>query len=370
MTSIAFTLSSLSIGGIQRVTALIANTLAQQGYDVTLLNASHTKDFYEANVHHYKKPPYLPYKRQEITNKLRHKIFRKSFINYRVQWVKWLFTGNQYDMIILNPEFFVYFDVIKKLHPESKIVLWMHNNYDIYIDLYFKDNLPPIMHAAKSADGIICLEQYSAAHWRNINKNTVVLHNPLTMQSTQQHCNLNAHSIAFVARLVQDHKGLDYLLETATTLPPDWSIEIAGSGPDQQWLEEQIHQRHLEHAITLHGSLHDNELDELYRSSSIFLMTSRWEGFPLVAVEAMSRGLPIVGFDIPALQEVTDHGQYGLLSPLGDIDKLSGNVHKLMLSIQEREHYSSLSIQRAQAFSLETIIQDWKDLIRQLSTRD
>ena len=67
-------------------------------------------------------------------------------------------------------------------------------------------------------------------------------------------------------------------------------------------------------------------------------MTSRWEGFSLVSAEAMSVGLPIVAFDIPALCEVTDDGRYALLAHDGDVEDFCRQVGKLISSVNYGEN--------------------------------
>lgn len=365
MVSIAFVVSSLGMGGIERVTTTIANNLALRGFDVTLVNLSHRKDFFPVRTQRYLRPGWFSYNWWRVRRKV-SRLFCKNENRYTLEpWVCSLFKGGRYDYIILNPELFVFFDIVRRLHPESKVFLWMHNNYDIYINKYFKKQHELLLHAVKEADGIICLESYSAQRWKRWNENVRLIYNPLTLIDRGHRSSLHIQTIAAASRLVKEHKGLDYLLAVAESLPDDWRISLAGDGDDRAWLQSEIVDRGLTDKLVLRGALDDESLDEHYANASIFLSTSRWEGFPLVAAEAMSRGLPFVSFDIPAMREVTKGGKYGFLVPLGDVKQMNKVLEELMESDDLREEYSRLSLIRVKDFSLNKIIEKWIDFIEE-----
>lgn len=363
MANVAFAVSSLSMGGIERVTTTIANGLAAQGHDVTLINLSNRKEYFPVHAQRHLKPGWLPYNWWRTKRKLTY-LFHGDTSRYTWEpWIRSQFAGRKYDYIILNPDFFIFYDVIRELHPESKIYLWIHNNYDIYINKYFVKLTDLLAKAVREADGIICLESYSAQRWSRLNEHVHVIHNPLTLASSGAHSSLQSRTIACTSRLVKEQKGLDYLLAVASELPEGWCIALAGDGRDRQWFQSEINARGLESKLVLKGSLGDELLDGHYREASIFLSTSRWEGFPLVAAEAMSRGLPFVAFDIPAMREVTSNGRYGLLVPLGDTEEMSRALNDLIGNISMRRHYADLSLERVKDFSLERILQDWNEYI-------
>ncbi|RYP99407.1 glycosyltransferase [Bifidobacterium pseudolongum] len=365
MANVAFAISSLSMGGIERVTTTIANGLASQGHDVTLINLSNRKEYFPVLTQHHLKPGWLPYNWWRVKRKMSY-LFHGDICKYTWEpWVRSQFVGGRYDCIILNPDFFVYYDIVKKLHPESKIYLWMHNNYDVYIHKYFSEEVDILVKSVREADGIICLESDSAQSWGRLNEHVHVIHNPLTLAGSGTRSTLQSRTIACTSRLMKEQKGLDYLLAVASDLPEGWRVVLAGDGQDRKWLQSEIAARGLGAKLVLKGSLGDELLDKHYTEASIFLSTSRWEGFPLVAAEAMSRGLPFVAFDIPAMREVTSNGRYGLLAPLGDTVGMSRVLSGLMESIGMRRHYADLSLRRAKAFSLDKILRDWNEFVLQ-----
>lgn len=235
----------------------------------------------------------------------------------------------------------------------------MHNNYDVYVGKYYKDVLPQLEHAARESDGIVCLEHYSAKRWKQLNDNVHVIYNPLTLAATGNVSTLQHKVIACTSRLVTEQKGLDYVLNVAEQLPEDWRINYAGDGADRDWMESEISKRHLEQRIRLLGALDDEQLDWHYTQASMFLCLSRWEGFGLVVVEAMSRGLPVIAFDMPAMEEVLQEGEDGILLPMGDTAGVCGTIAKFADNRGLREHYAALSLKRCKDFSITAILHEW-----------
>jgi glycosyltransferase involved in cell wall biosynthesis len=88
-------------------------------------------------------------------------------------------------------------------------------------------------------------------------------------------------------------------------------------------------------------------------------MTSRYEGFPLVAVEAMSFGLPLIGFDIPSLKEVTSNGEYGKLIDFGDVESMASFITKILNDKELLSIYSEKSLKRSKELSVSSIANTW-----------
>lgn len=134
-----------------------------------------------------------------------------------------------------------------------------------------------------------------------------VLHDPIHLLS--------------VGRLVH-HKGHDFLLDLMTELPKSmkWKLSIVGSGPQSPFLRQKIEEHSLKDKIHLTDMIPDKLLWELYESADIFLFPSRetdndTEGFGIVLIEAMAKGVAIVASQIGGIVEVLDHGNCGLLAP-------------------------------------------------------
>ena len=118
-----------------------------------------------------------------------------------------------------------------------------------------------------------------------------------------------------------------------------------------------IQQYQLENRITIHPFT--NQIQLFYSESQVYLLSSRWEGMPLVLVEAMSHGLPIVSSDLPVCKEIL--GDFGLFFKNGDIQELAQRMEDAThLDWQKK---SDEAIKIAQRFDVNQIAEQWKQLI-------
>ena len=83
---------------------------------------------------------------------------------------------------------------------------------------------------------------------------------------------------------------------------PDWTLEIVGEGPEEALYRSLINEYELEKNMALHPFT--KEVQEYYAHSSIYVLSSRWEGFGLVMIEAMAHGLPVIASDLPITREL------------------------------------------------------------------
>lgn len=130
--------------------------------------------------------------------------------------------------------------------------------------------------------------------------------------------------ILFVGRLHDAQKRVSDVIRALAFLPGIWRLRIAGSGPDRPTFERLSDELGVRDRIEYLGFISDSaDLRDLYRSASVVALPSAYEGLPMVLLEAMSCGTPVVGSDIPAIAEVVEHGRTGLLVPVGDPGRLS-----------------------------------------------
>ena len=145
--------------------------------------------------------------------------------------------------------------------------------------------------------------------------NAGYIYNPLSF-SSQQKSALTDKILLFVGRLERKQKGIDMLLDIAEELfhhrgYGDWKLRIIGNGSGYKDTEEDIRRHGLEDQVELLGER--EEVIPFYREASVFVSTSRWEGFGLVITEAMECGLPVVSFRTDGPSEIIRDGQDGIL---------------------------------------------------------
>ncbi len=172
-----------------------------------------------------------------------------------------------------------------------------------------------------------------------------------------------------VGRL-HEQKGFDLLLRAFASLPPElapWRLELHGEGPRRAELTALAGELGVADRVALPGRT--TEIDDVYRRASLFVLSSRWEGFPNVLVEAMARGLPCVSFACPSgPDEIIRDGEDGILVPDGAVEALAGALARAMTSPELRAHLAAAAPAVAERFSVEAVTDRWEAALAEAAT--
>lgn len=364
------------LGGIQRVSKVIGEQLSNE-HEIYFYSVFNSENYYniERNFYEGSFSPYFDFvvrgcnKIFKTTESFirRGKVGQNKYLKLHLIKLLKFMKDKDIEVVILNGPLLISSIKYLKKKSDIKYVAWIHNNYDIYLNKYTIGYKSEFLDGLASADKAVCLTQSDLVNYSKINENMQCIYNPLTIDNTFK-STLKVNNISFTGRLSFEHKGIDYLLSVASMLPDKWTISIAGGGTDSEVekLKKLIQEEGLEKKVIFLGSLRGNELQEHYLNSSIYLMTSRWEGMPLVLAEAMSFGLPIIAFEQSGSNEVLENGKYGILVKNGNINELSDKINSLIDSIEEREKYQKLSNQRLADFDIQKISDTWLNLLEDL----
>lgn len=165
-----------------------------------------------------------------------------------------------------------------------------------------------------------------------------------------------------VGRLVKQ-KGFDYLLEAWRRVCeefPSWCLCIIGSGPLEAELKDLAEVLDVQHSVQFLPP--QESLAAFYRYSDIYAMTSRTEGFPMVLLEAMASGLPVVSFACNGPDVIVRDGVDGLLVKPGYSELFAKSLARLMKDEDFRQRLARQAPQVCERFSLEKYIQSYEDL--------
>ncbi|MFB6958460.1 glycosyltransferase [Streptomyces sp. NPDC056309] len=166
-----------------------------------------------------------------------------------------------------------------------------------------------------------------------------------------------------VGRLSHE-KGVDMLLDAwAEAVPkqPGWTLRIYGRGESEAQLKRQCAELGLEDSVDFAGQTDD--VPGALRASSVFVQSSRGEGFPLVLLEAMATGVPCVAFDCaPGVREIVAHESNGLLARPGNTSELARHLVRLMADERLRDTMGDEALRSAHRFDPDVITQRWEDL--------
>lgn len=216
----------------------------------------------------------------------------------------------------------------------------------------------------RHADVVVTLTEGDSYLWKKA-RHVEVIPNFSTMAVSRMADYKNKRVIA-VGRLSAE-KGYDRLLKIWKRVSPqhqDWSLEFFGDGKLHHMLTNMIHDLQLLNVTINPPTPH---ISEEYTKSAICVMTSHFEGFPLVLLEAIRHGLPCIAFDCPfGPASIIKDGICGYLIEENSIEQYA---QKLSLLMNQEDIWKSLSkeaIKRGEDFSVETVMNRWRQLFEDL----
>lgn len=215
----------------------------------------------------------------------------------------------------------------------------------------------------KDVDRMLALTREDADLWiRQGMNNASFMPNPLPFMP-EVPSPRTGNVVVSIGRL-HDQKGIDMLLDAwAETAPshPDWRLRIYGSGEDEEILKKQCTALGLDGSVDWMGRTGD--VPGALRGGSVFVLSSRGEGFPLALMEAMAAGLPCAAFDCaPGVHEIVRDGEDGLLATLGNTGELARRLDTLMSDKVLRDSMGDAARVNVQRFATEEIVRKWEEL--------
>ncbi len=163
-------------------------------------------------------------------------------------------------------------------------------------------------------------------------------------------------------------KGFDRMIPAFAPVArrhPQWKLRIYGSGKKRGQLQRLILEHDLYNNVFLMGST--NRLGEELSKGAVFALTSRYEGFGMVLIEAMSKGLGVVSFDCPrGPSEIITPGRDGILVPEGDIAGFSDALLEVIEDEDKRRRFGRAALEKAKAYDIAFIGREWDRLFEEL----
>lgn len=365
-------------GGMERVLANKANWLVEHGYDVSVVTTDQRgrSPYFKMDdrILHYDLD--INYDDSNGKSFLRKTIsFYRKQRQHRQRLTK-LLTSLHADITVCmfnNDAPFVY-----KIHDGSRKVLEVHFSKNKKLQ-YGRHGLWALADRWRTRqeeryvsryDRFVVLTKEDKALWDGashrspLTSRITVIPNARTFVPRQQSPLVNKRVVAIGRYDYQ--KGFDTLLYIWHLLSDrlnGWTLDIIGDGPLRQEMTWQLYQWHLTESVRLLPPTGD--MASVYRDASVLAMTSRYEGLPMVLLEAQACGLPIVSFACQCgPRDVITDGVDGYLIEDRDEHLFADRLFTLMNDEALRQRMGSAALKSSQRYSEDTIMQQWDTLFK------
>ncbi len=356
---------SLMAGGAERAAVLLSEGMTCKGHEVSLVTLYGTgADFYP-----------VPDSVSRIAlgvDKASPTIFHALFNNLHRLWVlRQTILRTQPDIVLSILDLSNVLTILALLNTPFPVIVSEQNDPQQASNGRVWDLLRYLTYplAAKVVSTSQGVDRYF--HWIPFTQRSVI-HNPFKILETSkpsenQMSQLvpNRSWLVAMGRLTHQ-KGFDNLLQAFQLIAPhhpDWHLLILGEGELQAELEQMRRLLGLVQQVSFLG-LVQNPFDIL-KQAQLFVLSSRFEGFGNVMVEALACGLPVVATDCPSgPSEIVRNGIDGLLVPNEDINALAAALHQLMKDCTTREKMAARAPEGVARFTLDTITDQWLTLFQ------
>ena len=287
--------------------------------------------------------------------------FKKNFLG-AVWLIRRFVTQNQIDTLVVVDSISCVFTVPALFGLKVKHICWEHFNFKVNLGVKYRDI--GRKWAAKYCDYIVTLTHRDQELWKNnlsnIRSKIITIVNPSTFEGIEHIPDLDCKVVLAVGRY-RHQKGYDLLLQawSSVTNKEGWKLVIVGEGEDKQKIIELSKFLKIDDTVEINSST-DN-IAQYFKSASFYCMSSRFEGLPMVLLEAQSFGLPLVSFDCdtgPA--ELIDNEFSGYLVEPENIEKLSEAITK-MINL-DKDSYLRMCInakENVNNFKVDEIVKKW-----------
>ena len=358
MLNICFLSGDMSrTGGTERVLSIIANELSKQKNKFNIYILSITN---ENNTSYFRLE-------KEIKN---NRILKSKDVNFKKQYfqivkgIRHYIKENNIDILIDVEVIASLFSIPATRFTKTKLISWEHFNF--YEDNGSHLRIYARKLAARFSNCIITLTEHDKQNYLNnldIKGKVEYIYNPIE-EVDDIECNIKSKQIISVGRLTYQ-KGFDMLCDVAKVVLKDnkgWKWLILGDGEDKDKLRSKIKEYGLENKLILKGNV--SNVEEYYKNSSLYVMTSRFEGLPMTLLEAKTYKLPIVSFNcLTGPSEIVKNNVNGYLINPENVEAMSNKLNILMNDENKLKEFSNNAQIDIEKFKLKPIIERWEKVL-------
>lgn len=351
---ILFVIHSLGTGGAERVMSLLATDWAERGYIISIVTLTSTdRSFY----------------------KLHNSIEVISLdVASESQGVKDTITGNYKRIVAIK-------NVISEQNPDIVIAFMTRTN--VLTTLAAKLAKKPIIIAERNnfyrvkskiwrfirrivypfSNALVVQSEHDREKY-DYHLNVHILPNPLILE--HNHKNIQRQKMILAVGRLNKVKGFDLLLKAFSQVEAKgWYLVILGEGSERENLQNQVDELKINKDVSMPGNVSD--VEAYYKKASIFVLSSRYEGFPNVLIEAMGYGCASIAFDcLTGPSDIIDHNKNGILIEAENINKLSEGIQYLIDQPETREELGENAKKIIDKLDIENITIKWFQIINEV----
>lgn len=343
-------------GGTERMTQILSTSLSEyKNYSVLVVSLNPCNKCYF-----------------ELNNKVKFIALNKS--NLPILGYIWQLNKicKKYSIdIIINVDVFlsIYTIPLKILSRKLKIISWEMFNLENDLGITWSYQLRTF--SLRWSDYYVCLTKRDLAAFKksfDIIKPITYIYNPIKQAPTTFNYNIESKNIITAGNFYHT-KGFDLAAEVAKIVlneHKDWKWYFYGDGPDLNYIRKLVSNYNLEDQVILSGR--KQNISEIYKDASIYVMTSRLEGFGLVLLEAKYNNIPTISFNCPSgPAEIIEDGISGFLIPPYDTKVMADKINQLISNPNERMEFAKNAKNNLDQFSMSVFQSKWTSIINELS---
>lgn len=360
---ITLVISNLGAGGAERVMSVMANYWADHGYEVTVITiASAEGDFYSLHPRVHRIGLGLYGSSSHISasvwkNFVKLKRLRQELKRSRPNIVLSFIDITNVLTLMASVRLGVPIIVCEHTDPRHHQIgpLWSGLRYMVY----------------RRAVAVVVLTN-ALREWaeRYVRPEAVhVIPNPVLVSDDQSqdsgNYGLRGRTVGAMGRLGHE-KGFDILLKAfarCAKTHAEWSLVILGEGQERKALEQLIEQLGIQDRVSMPGQVQGPF--RILRKLDMFVLSSRYEGFPMALVEAMACGLAVISTDFPSgVREIVREGVDAVVVPAENIDALAAAMNRLMSNPVERNCLRTHAVDVTERFGTNSVMAMWEGVFK------
>lgn len=351
---IDFLVNSLISGGAERVLVSLANYFNEKGHDVSIITFNEP-DVWQPNegikrikLHHGSIKNHMIRSFKNLTQYYYHKKNRPDVL------ISFMIQTNLIGILVSK------FYGIKLIASE-------HNNHLEETDFIGRFTRK---YGYKFSNALTVLTNFDKEFYKKRNINVSVMPNPCSFDVYQEEHRNRTKTILAVGALDRyHHKGFDSLIEMIGPVlanNPDWKLKLVGGGEEgTKFLKALVQKENLTDKVIFEGF--SSKVSDLMKDAEIYIMTSRFEGLPLVLLEAMSQGMACISYNcISGPAEIITHNVNGILVEDQNSKQMCEKLDVLIKNPEKRKKLAKNGINSLDKYKMETIYAKYLDIFETL----